>query len=136
MTRVRGISHSWIPRRKWRIAVLVASVPLGFVLVLALLTLGPHGNLSCEQIDNPRCREVTGRVLYVEAVDPDGDGDSHLVLVSRQSLTWPGVTIVVIRPPKRLASTPHLGTWVNAIGLPNTGSHGETTLNALQFELH
>ena len=26
------------------------------------------------------CAAVTGRVLYVEAVDPDGDGDAHYVV--------------------------------------------------------
>ena len=125
-----------MPRRGLRIAVVVAGLALGLIATWALLTLGPGDNIGCERTDNPRCRVVNGRVLYVEAVDPDGDGDSHLVLASRQSLTWPGVTIVVIPRRKQRASTPHVGQWVSAVGLPNTGSHGETTLNALQFEYH
>src|SRR3954471_9248284 len=39
------------------------------------------------------CAAVTGRVLYVEAVDPDGDGDAHYVLLGG-AVTAPGVTII------------------------------------------
>ena len=35
------------------------------------------------------CREADGRILYVERVDPDGDGDAHFVLASRESVTAP-----------------------------------------------
>ena len=35
------------------------------------------------------CAAVTGRVLYVEAVDPDGDGDAHYVLAGGR-VTAPG----------------------------------------------
>ena len=107
----------------------------GLVVVWALLTLGPHTNESCEPIPSPLCREADGRVLYVETVDPDGDGDLHIVLASRQSLTWPGVTVLAIRRAERPASTPHIGHWVSAVGLVNTGSHGETTLTALRYEI-
>ena len=31
------------------------------------------------------CRAARGRVIYVEAVDPDGDGDAHFVLASRET---------------------------------------------------
>lgn len=118
-----------------RITLLTAGLALGLAGIWALLTLGPPASPGCERIRDARCREANGRVLYVEALDPDGDGDMHLVLASRQSLTWPGVTVLVIPRAKRPKSTPHLGRWVSAIGVPNTGSHGETTLNALRFEL-
>ena len=36
------------------------------------------------------CRSASGRIIYVEAVDPDGDGDAHFVLLSSESVTGPG----------------------------------------------
>src|SRR3712207_510546 len=41
------------------------------------------------------CRSVTGRVIYVESVDPDGDGDLHVVIAAG-GVTAPGVTAVDI----------------------------------------
>jgi hypothetical protein len=121
--------------RKSRTAFLIVGLAVGLVGVWVLFTLGPGINVGCKQSDNPRCREASGRVLYVEAVDPDGDGDMHLVLASRQSLTWPGITVLVIPRAKSPASVPRFGRWVRAIGLLNTGSHGETTLDAREFKL-
>ena len=39
------------------------------------------------------CAAVTGRVLYVEAVDPDGDGDAHYVLAGGD-VTAPGLSVI------------------------------------------
>src|SRR5829696_1873885 len=50
------------------------------------------------------CREATGRVLYVEAVDPDGDGDAHFVLAGGR-ITAPGISAIAVRRelrPRRL----------------------------------
>src|SRR5687768_2158189 len=41
----------------------------------------------------PGCRAVTGRIYYVEAVDPDGDGDLHVVIAAG-GITLPGLTAV------------------------------------------
>ena len=41
----------------------------------------------------PGCRAVRGTVLYVERVDPDGDGDLHVV-VDAGSITLPGMTAI------------------------------------------
>ena len=38
------------------------------------------------------CRSASGRIIYVERVDPDGDGDAHFVLVSREAITGPGLS--------------------------------------------
>jgi hypothetical protein len=121
-------------RRRLRIAVFVTTVAVGLLATWAFLPLG-HASLDCGPSDNPQCREAAGRVLYVEAVDPDGDGAMHLVLASRQSRTWPGVTVLAIPRAERPSSPPHFGQWVSAVGLPNIGSHGEATLNALRFEI-
>ena len=40
----------------------------------------------------PDCRTASGRIIYVERVDPDGDGDAHFVLASRDSITGPGIS--------------------------------------------
>ena len=36
------------------------------------------------------CRAATGRILYEERVDPDGDGDAHFVLTTRGGISLPG----------------------------------------------
>ena len=48
----------------------------------------------------PGCRAVRGTVLYVERVDPDGDGDLHVV-VDAGSITLPGMTAIDVAPDLR-----------------------------------
>jgi len=53
------------------------------------------------------CRVATGRVIYVEAVDPDGDGDAHYVL-SGGNITGPGLSVIDVAPdlrPRRLPAS-------------------------------
>jgi hypothetical protein len=79
------------------------------------------------------CAAVTGRVIYVEAVDPDGDGDAHYVLAGGH-VTAPGLTAVDIERelrPRRLA---RLGELVSAAGPVYEGSHGQMQIQAT--ELH
>ena len=38
----------------------------------------------------PDCRTTRGRIVYVEALDPDGDGDAHFVIVDAQGSRFPG----------------------------------------------
>ncbi len=33
-------------------------------------------------------------ILYVERVDPDGDGDAHFVLASGEAITAPGISVI------------------------------------------
>jgi hypothetical protein len=40
---------------------------------------------------------ASGRVIYVEKVDPDGDGDAHFVTASSGGVTTPGITIFDVR---------------------------------------
>jgi hypothetical protein len=122
-------------RRRLRIAAAVVVVAVALVAAWACFPFGAHVDLNCHPPDNARCQKANGRVLYVEATDPDGDGDMHVVLASRRSFTWPGVTVLVIPHDERPSGTPHFGEWVSAVGLPTTGSHGEATLNALRFDL-
>ena len=74
-------------------------------------------------------------MLYVEAVDPDGDGDAHLVLASRQSVTAPGVTIVDLKASLRPDRLPRPGDWVGASGPVFPGSRGQRQIEATRFRM-
>ena len=82
--------------------------------------------------DLQNCAAVTGRVIYVEAVDPDGDGDAHYVLAGGD-VTAPGITAVDVRPslrPRRLA---RVGERVSAAGPVFTGSFGQRQIEAVRI---
>jgi hypothetical protein len=76
------------------------------------------------------CAEVTGRVLYVEAVDPDGDGDAHYVLAGGD-VTMPGVSVVDVRRDLRPSRLPRTGELVSAAGPVFTGSYGQKQIEAV-----
>lgn len=40
------------------------------------------------------CASTSGRIVYVERVDPDGDGDLHVVVTDRRSVTLRGLTAI------------------------------------------
>jgi hypothetical protein len=71
------------------------------------------------------CRAVSGRVLAVHRYDEDGDGDLHLLLASRQSVTRPGLSLVKFARRRRPAHVPGFGDWVTVLGVVVEGSHGE-----------
>jgi hypothetical protein len=80
------------------------------------------------------CREASGRILYVERVDPDGDGDAHFVLLSRQSVTAPGLTVVDVERSLRPSPLPRPGQRLSAAGPVYRGSYGQRQIQAI--ELH
>ena len=53
------------------------------------------------------CRSVSGRVVFVESVDPDGDGDLHVVIAGG-GVTLPGLTAIDIRRGLRPARDPRI----------------------------
>jgi hypothetical protein len=79
------------------------------------------------------CAAVTGRVIYVEAVDPDGDGDAHYVLAGGH-VTAPGLSVIDVERTLRPRRLPHAGDLVSAAGPVYTGSHGQSQIQAV--ELH
>jgi hypothetical protein len=83
--------------------------------------------------DAANCAAVTGRVIYVEAVDPDGDGDAHYVLAGGK-VTAPGVSVIDVGPHLRPRRLPRPGELVSAAGPVFTGSHGQSQIEAV--ELH
>ena len=78
------------------------------------------------------CREVTGRIVLVERVDPDGDGDLHVV-VSAGSITLPGLTAIDVRPGLRPRRDPRAGDLATAAGPVQRGSFGQDQIHALRF---
>jgi hypothetical protein len=80
------------------------------------------------------CRSATGRVLYVERVDPDGDGDAHFVLASRDSITGPGITVIDVKRSLRPSPLPGRGDRLSAAGPVYRGSYGQRQIEAV--ELH
>ncbi len=80
------------------------------------------------------CSTASGRIIYIEAVDPDGDGDAHFILASTDSITAPGLSIIDISKDLRPNRLPPLGTSVSAAGPVYPGHLGQHQIQA--FELH
>ena len=77
------------------------------------------------------CRSVAGRILYVERVDPDGDGDAHFVLASREAVTAPGISVVDVRRDLRPRPLPGPGDRLGAAGRVQVGSYGQRQIEAV-----
>jgi len=82
----------------------------------------------------PSCRTTEGRIVYVERVDPDGDGDAHFVVIDAQGITLPGLTAIDVRKGLRPRPLPGIGGLISAAGPVQTGSYGQSQIHAL--ELH
>jgi hypothetical protein len=80
------------------------------------------------------CRAVRGTVVYVERVDPDGDGDLHVVL-DAGSVTLAGMTAVDVARELRPRRDPRVGDRVSAAGPVQTGSYGQSQIHALEFRV-
>src|SRR5215218_10304844 len=77
------------------------------------------------------CAAATGRVIYVEAVDPDGDGDAHYVLAGG-NVTAPGLSVIDVARDLRPRRLPQPGELVSASGPVFTGSHGQHQIEAVE----
>jgi hypothetical protein len=80
------------------------------------------------------CSTASGRIIYIEAVDPDGDGDAHFVLAGRHGVTGPGISVIDVEKSMRPHPLPLLGDLVSAAGPVYRGSHGQRQIQAT--ELH
>ena len=81
------------------------------------------------------CEVASGRVIYVEAVDPDGDGDAHFVTLSNQSITTTGITIFDVRKDLRPDPLPGRGDLVGGLGPVYEGSHGQKQIEVIEFHV-
>ncbi len=80
------------------------------------------------------CRTTEGRIVFVEQVDPDGDGDAHFVILDPQGITLNGLTAIDVRKGLRPDPLPGVGDVISAAGPVQTGSYGQSQIHAL--ELH
>jgi hypothetical protein len=84
--------------------------------------------------DLTNCKTASGRIVYVERVDPDGDGDAHFVLTSHQSITLPELSVIDVEKSLRPHPLPVNGDLVSAAGPVYRGSYGQRQIQAI--ELH
>lgn len=70
------------------------------------------------------CKAASGRIIGLESVDPDGDGDLHLILAGG-SITLPGISVLDVRKQLRPANDPRIGDWAAGAGPVYPGSHGQ-----------
>ena len=80
------------------------------------------------------CASATGRVVYVEAVDPDGDGDAHFVLAGGD-VTGPGLSVIDVRRDLRPDPLPRAGDTVTAAGPVYRGSYGQRQIEAREVRV-
>ena len=78
----------------------------------------------------PDCERAAGRVLFVERVDPDGDGDAHFVLAGDDSVTGPGISVIDVRRDLRPKPLPGPGDLMGAAGPVYEGSFGQRQIQA------
>lgn len=77
------------------------------------------------------CERASGRILYVERVDPDGDGDAHFVLVSSEGVTAPGISVIDVALELRPDPLPGPGKELAASGPVYEGSYGQRQIEAI-----
>ena len=82
----------------------------------------------CPPVDN--CERAAGEIAFVERVDPDGDGDAHFILISRESITAPGVSVIDVRVDLRPQPLPVPGDQLAASGPVFEGSFGQRQIQA------
>ena len=80
------------------------------------------------------CASATGRVVYVEKVDPDGDGDAHFVLAGGR-VTGPGLSVIDVARELRPDPLPRLGDLRDRAGPVYRGSHGQRQIEAREVRV-
>jgi hypothetical protein len=81
----------------------------------------------------PDCASTSGTIVYVERVDPDGDGDLHVVVIDRHGVTLRGLTAIDVSKDLRPRRDPRIGDEAAAMGPVQTGSYGQSQIHALTF---
>jgi hypothetical protein len=80
------------------------------------------------------CAAVRGRVLAIQSVDPDGDGDLHVIAVGGD-VTAPGITVFDVRTALRPSRDPVKGEWVTGAGPVFRGSLRQRQIQVDRFRV-
>jgi len=88
----------------------------------------------CRAADAAACTAHTGRVLAIESVDADGDGDLHVV-ASGGSVTAPGVTVFDVSRTLRPAQDPRPGDRVTGAGPVYRGRFRQRQIEVTSFRV-
>jgi hypothetical protein len=75
--------------------------------------------------DKTYCEHVSGRVVWVQGKDPDGDGDRHVLIAGHLRLR-----IVKLAVSMPIPGLPKVGTRVDAVGWLMRGGSGHDEINA------
>ena len=78
---------------------------------------------------------ASGQIAYVERVDPDGDGDAHFVLISDESVTGPGISVIDVKAALRPDPLPRPGDMLAAAGPVYEGSYGQRQIEAVAIRI-
>jgi hypothetical protein len=100
--------------------------------VASVVALGSDPPACDPQAAN--CAAAAGSVIYVERVDPDGDGDAHFVLRSDRSITAAGISVIDVEVELRPHPLPGPGDLVAAAGPVYRGSYGQRQIQATAVE--
>lgn len=85
--------------------------------------------------DAANCATAAGEIAYVERVDPDADGDAHFVLLSRDGITGPGVSVIDVAASLRPRPLPRRGDLLAAAGPVYPGSYGQHQIQATGIDV-
>jgi hypothetical protein len=80
--------------------------------------------------DAVNCESATGPILYVERVDPDGDGDAHFVIAGDDDITGLGTSVIDVGAELRPRPLPGPGDVISAAGPVYRGSYGQRQIEA------
>jgi hypothetical protein len=75
--------------------------------------------------DKDLCEHVSGRVVWIQRRDPDGDGDRHLLIAGHYRLR-----IVKLAASMPVPDLPRVGTRVDAVGWLMRGGSGHDEINS------
>jgi hypothetical protein len=90
--------------------------------------------VSCPPASGANCVAATGRVLYIQSVDPDGDGDLHVLALGGR-VTAPGLTVFDVSRALRPGRDPRPGDLVSGAGPVYRGSAGQRQIQVVRFRV-
>ena len=121
--------------------LLKLAIKLVLLLALAFVAFVAWGNfwpapghvptVRCPRHDGFHCVRVSGRVLYATRF---GRGRrAHVIIMSRSSVTLPGITSLELPALRHKPRGLGLGDWIETAGQRTKGSHGEDDIHVWAF---